>query len=406
MIKKIFHQIRRLLAKYWIEVNPQLRIVGITGSYGKTNSTVAITKVLSQKYPTVQTDLNLDTNYNLPITALKVKPWTEALVLEMGVDHKEEMDFHLSLVKPQIGVVTGITPVHSDKEHLGSLQGIIEEKGKLLKSLPKDGLAILNYDDINVRNMAGLSKTEIYFYGKDKVNCEVWADKIKVSLKGLTFDLHHHQKTLKVVSPLIGSHHAYTCMVAYLVGNYFGIEDEKILKAFKLVEPLQGRMSLEAGPLGSILVNDARRANPASTIAGLNTLSDLPGKRKIAVLGEMGELGSFSVEGHSMVGRELAKLKIDYLVAVGPLTKNIVEEAVKSGFPSVNCFLVKDVVEAAKVLKRLLRKGDLLYLKGSLLRHLERIVLILNNENVSCRKILCHHYQLCPTCSNLKNSLK
>lgn len=403
-MKQIFHETRRFLAKVWLELNSQLRIVGITGSYGKTNTTVAIAKVLSQKYPTIQTDLDLDTIYNLPITILKVKPWTEGLVLEMGVDHPGEMDFHLALARPQIGVLTGITPVHSDEEHLGSVEGIIEEKGKLLKSLPKDGLAVLNYDDENVRKMAKNSAAKVIFYGKDKKNCQVWADKIKVSFDGLTFNLHQNGKIFKICTGLIGSHHIYTCMAAYVVGNYLGVADEKILKALDQLEPLQGRLNIERGPKGSILVDDSRRANPASTIAGLITLSDLPGGRKIAVLGEMGELGDFSEKGHRMVGEKLANLKIDYIVAVGPLTKFTVDEALKNNLDSGKVFWVSDVTQAAKTLKNILKKNDMLYLKGSLLRHMERILLILEGKKVGCNIVSCHFYQPCFACPKLKRT--
>lgn len=403
LFKQFFHLTRRLLAKFWLEVNPQLRIIGITGSYGKTNTAVAVAKVLSKKYSTVQTDLNLDTVYNLPITILKVKPWTEALVLEMGVDHPGEMDFHLSLVKPQIGILTGITPVHSDKEHLGSLEGIIKEKAKLLQSLPVDGLALINYDDENARKMAKSTKAKMFFYGTDKKNCEVWADEVNVRMEGLTFNLHHQGKVLPIATGLIGSHHIYTCMVAYLVGTYLGVNDEKILQALAELKPLPGRLSLEKGPKGSILVDDSRRANPASTISGLVTLEELPGKRKIAVLGEMGELGSFSRKGHQQVGEKLAQLKIDYLVAVGSLTKDIVNEAVKNGFGKEKIFWAKDVSEAASVLDKILKKDDLLYLKGSLLRHLERIILLLEGKQVNCRLVSCHDYNSCLTCSKLIN---
>lgn len=404
--KNIFHRSRRFLAKFWLEVNPQLRIVGITGSYGKTSTTVAITKVLSKKFPTVQTDFNLDTVYNLPITILRVKPWTEGLVLEMGVDHPKEMDFHLSLVQPQIGVVTGISPVHSDKEHLGSLEEIIKEKSKLLEALPEDGLAVLNYDDENVRKMAKITNARFIFYGKDKKNCQVWADKIKINLEGLTFNLHHKEKLLKINTNLIGSHHVQTCMAAYIVGNYFGVSDEQILVALDELKPLQGRLNLEKGPMGCLLINDSRRANPASTIAGLITLSDLPGGRKIAVLGEMGELGNFSEEGHRLVGKRLAGLKIDFLVAIGPLTKFIVDEARKKGFSPKNSFWVVNVVEASEVLRKIIKKNDLIYLKGSLLRHLERVILILEGKKVDCQEISCHQYNLCQTCPKLLNNIK
>lgn len=401
-MKWYFHQLRRLLARFWLEVNPQLRIVGITGSYGKTNTAVAVAKVLSQRFPTIQSDLNLDTVYNLPITILKTKFWTEGLVLEMGVDCPGEMDFHLSLVKPQVGIVTGITPVHSDEEHLGSLEGIIKEKAKLLKALPEDGLAILNHDDENVREMAKLTKKKVIFYGIDKHNCDYWADKIEVRTEGLSFCLHDGEEELRIKTGLIGAHHIYTCMAAFAVGRYFNIAEDKIISALASLEPLSGRLNLEKGPKETILVNDTRRANPASTIAGLQTLADLPGKRKIAVLGEMGELGSFSEEGHRLVGKKVAQLKIDYLVTIGPLTKFIVDETVKNGFSSKKVFLAKDVQEAANILKKTIKKDDLLYLKGSLLRHLERVVLLLEDRQVDCHLVSCHRYQSCSTCPKLK----
>lgn len=396
--KRFFHLVRRQSAKTWLQLNPQLRIVGITGSYGKTNTTVAIAKVLAKKYPTVQTDLNLDTIYNLPMTILKVKPWTEGLVLEMGVDHPEEMDFHLSLVKPQIGVLTGITPVHSDSEHLGSIEGIIEEKAKLLKSLPQDGLAVLNYDDDRVRKMAKYSQAEVLFYGKDKKNCRFWAEEIAVSGAGLSFNLRSKDKILKIKTGLIGSHHIYTCLAAYAVGSYLGVLDEGIIEALSLLEPLQGRMNLEKGPRGTTIVNDSRRANPASTMAGLITLSDLPGKRKLAVLGEMGELGSFSEKGHRMVGQKAAELKIDCLITVGPMAKFIFEEADKNGLDPKKNYWAKDIVQAAAILGKILKKDDMIYLKGSLLRHMERIIYIIEGRKVNCRLVTCHHYQPCLTC--------
>lgn len=403
--KQIFHQGRRWLAKFWLEVNPQLRIIGITGSFGKTSTTVSIAKVLAQKFPTIKTDINLDTVYNLPITLLKIKPWTEALVLEMGVDHPGEMDLHLSLVKPQIGVITGITPVHSDKEHLGSIEGIIKEKSKLLKCLAKDGLAVLNYDDENVRKLASLTKARVLFYGKTK-DSDVWSNQVKVGKDGLSFDLHDQNKKIKVFTKLVGSHHVYTCMAAYLVGRYLGVSQEKYLKAMASLTPLSGRLSLEEGPLGTILVNDVRRANPVSTIAGLQTLADLPGKRKIAILGEMGELGSFNEEGHRLVGKKIVQLEIDFLLVIGPSTKFIIDEAVKSGFNKEKTFWVKDVVEAADVLRKIIKKGDLLYLKGSLLKHLERVILLLEGKQVNCYLVSCTLYQPCPTCPKLINNLK
>ncbi|MCL5090550.1 MAG: Mur ligase family protein, partial [Patescibacteria group bacterium] len=398
-LKNYFHQTRRALAKFWLEVNLQIKVVGVTGSYGKTTTVRAIAAVLSGKYSTNQTDLNLDTVYNLPITILKTKLWNEYLVLEYGVDHKEEMDQHLSLVKPKVAVLTGITPVHSDSEHLGSLENIIEEKSKLIKALPEGGLAIFNYDDPEVRKIGQKFAGRKIFYGLDK-KTDVWADKIKITLAGTEFFIHDEGDTVEIKTGLLGYPAVYSCLVGYIIGKDQGVKKEKIIEKLAELKPLSGRLSVEPGPRGAVLVNDAKRANPASTIAGLKTLAEFPG-RKIAVLGEMGELGDLGEKLHREVGQEAAKLKIDILVGVGPLTKEIINSAKKQGMKPNQLFWVKDVFEAAEILKKILQKDDLLYLKASLLRHLERVILILNGKEVACKEVVCHHYQNCQTCQRL-----
>ena len=403
-MKENFHRLRRFLAKLWLEINLQSTVVGVTGSYGKTSTVRAIAEILSAKYSVNRTDLNLDTIYNLPITLLKTKIWNEILVLEYGVDHRQEMDFHLSLVKPKIAVLTGITPVHSDEEHLGSLENLIAEKRKLVEAIPTDGVAIFNYDDEAVKKVGEEFKGRKVFYGLKK-GADVWAEKVRLSLQGTEFELQDGKVKTLVRTPLLGYPAVYTSLVAYVVGKELGLEKEKILSRLASLKPLPGRLSSEPGPRGTILVNDARRANPASTIAGLKSLAELPG-RKVAVLGEMGELGAYSEKMHRLVGEEAAKLKLDVVVGVGPLTKFIVEEAQKMGMKKSQLFWAKDVKEAAEILKMNLQEGDLLYLKASLLRHLERVLLLLRGEEVCCTEIVCHHYRSCSTCSRLKECVK
>jgi len=407
MAKKTFwkqplHQVRRLFAKQWLKLNPQVKIVAVTGSYGKTNITRAISQVLAEKYHVLQTDINLDTIYNLPLTILKLRTHHQVLVLELGVDQPREMDFHLDLVKPQIGVVTGITPVHSDAEHLGSLKNLIAEKGKLLQALPENGWAILNGDDLQVRKMARLTKARILWYGSDEKNCEWWIKKAKVNFSGTEMIVGN--KKDKVKTRLIGVHFAHTVLAAAAIGDKLGLSWTQIKRGLAKLRPLKGRMNLERGPKGTMILNDALRANPASTVAGLETLAALPAKRKIAILGEMGELGNFAKRGHRQVGGKAAGLKIDYLLGVGPLHNYSVQVALKKGMKKSQVFWAKDVQEAAQILKKLIQPGDLLYLKGSLLRHLERVILLLQGKKVDCRLVVCDHYQLCPTCSDLRTS--
>ncbi len=402
MLKKIFHRTRRIIAKAWLKLNHQVTIIGVTGSYGKTNTVRAITQVLSEKFKTIQTDLNLDTNYNLPITLLKIRPWHQKAVLEYGVDHVGEMDFHLSLVEPQIAVLTGVNPTHADEEHLGSVENIIKEKKKLLLSLPKNGLAVLNGDDQLVQPMARDLQAKVVFYGTDKKKCDFWAEKVKVGFKGTSFDLHYGNQKLRIKTGLIGRHFVQNCLAATAVGLNQGLSFSQIKQGLAKLKPLSGRLSVEKGPLGSVLLNDSLRANPASTLAGLQTLADLPTKgRRVAVLGEMGELGQSAEKEHQHIGRKLAELPIDFFLGVGPLQKLATQQALTSGLKKEQVFWAKDVLEAAQILKKILKKNDLFYLKGSRLKHMERILLALQGKKVGCRVAGCHFYYFCPDCPYL-----
>lgn len=406
-LKQIFHNTRRFLAKYWLALQPTTQIA-ITGSQGKTNTTRILATVLSFFAPTVVTDVNLDTIYNVPITALKVMPWTKFVIFELGIDHPGEMDLHLEIAQPKIAIVTGISPVHTDREHLGSLENLIKEKRKLIEALPENGYAILNWDDENVRNMATFTKAKVLKYGSVK-DCDVWFENIKVSLDGTEFKLfvkakipilndlrgaqneqsedEHAHGVKNAVSSfvtkirLIGKHHAQNIMAAYLVAKIVGLPKNLFLESITSLTPLPGRMSVETGPLGTTVINDALRANPASTTSGLQTLSEIDYKKgkKIAVLAEMGEL-AHPEEEHKKLGKLLANLKIDYVVGIGPLQKYVVEEAIENGFAKNNIYLAKDVYEAANFLKNIIKKGDLIYLKGSLYRHVERVLQILDGK--------------------------
>ncbi len=403
ILKKIFHKARRLLAKLWLRMNLQLTVIGVVGSYGKTNTAQAITAVLSQKYKTLRTDLNLDTIYNLPITILKTRPYHQKLILEYGVDHKGEMDFHLNLVKPHIAVLTGINPTHSGPGLLGSLKGVIEEKSKLLRVLPKDGLAVLNGDDEKVRKMAKFSKAKVCYFSLKDNEADFYVKDIKISFSGTSFKLLQkeggNKKGVSIKTGLVGRHFIQSCLPAIAVGLYQGLTLKEIKRGLGKLRPLAGRLSIEKGPKGSILLNDSLRANPSSTLAGLETLADLPSKgKRIAVLGEMGELGSLAEKEHQKIGDEVAKLNIDYLVSVGSLQKLTAQQAIKSGMDKDHVFWAKDTSQAANLLKKILKKDDLFYLKGSLLKHMERTLLILENKKVNCKVNSCHFYHPCKNC--------
>lgn len=391
--KKLFHHSRRIVAKNWLSFMPGLQIA-VTGSQGKTNTTNILTGVCEEFGETVVTDLNLDTTFNVPITALRVKPSTKYILWELGIDYPGEMERHLEITKPKVGIITGISPVHTDEEHMGSLKTLIKEKRQLIEVLPENGTAILNYDDENVRAMAPFTKAAILWYGSDSKKCDIYVDKktIKVSLEGTSAMFTYNNSRFEIRTKLIGIHQVYNLMVGYLIMKLINDKSTEIdfQRIIADITPLRGRMNIQKGPVNTLLLNDSLRANPQSTYAGLRTLDEIPYKkgRKIAVIGEMGELEN-PKEEHTETGALIAKMKLDYVLCIGPLRKFTIDEAVRKGFPKNKIDYAANVFEAADTLKKILQPDDLWYLKGSLLRNYKRIVQLLNGEKVCCEKILC-----------------
>lgn len=404
VIKPLFHKTRRFLAKRYLKLMPA-RQIAITGSQGKTNTTYVLQKILTSLGKVQKTDINLDTIYNVPITALKVRPWHKFVIFELGVDHPKEMTKHLEIVHPQVVIMTGISPVHTDKAHFGSLQKLIDEKSKLIKALPLSGYAILNYDDVHVRKMAKLTKANVLWFGTNPNICNVWADSIEVNLKGLKLTLHDGTHSLNVETTLIGKHHIYTIMAAYLVGKVFDLPDAKFIKKIKEIKPLKGRMSTEPGPMGSVVLNDSLRANPSSTAFGLITLDSIPLKKnkKIAVLGQMGEL-EFPEDEHKKIGDLIATLHINEVICVGGYQKYVYEEAIQKGFDKNHIYFAQNVFDAADILRPLLNKGDVVYIKGSLAKRIDRVIGLLKGAKIYCNEKLCHYYNPCATCKILKST--
>lgn len=396
-LKRVYHRGKRFLAKNWLSLFDPIQI-GITGSQGKTNTTEIVTKVLEEFGSTVRTDLKLDTTYNVPITALRVRPFTKFVVWELGIDHPGEMDRHHEIASPSISCVTGISSVHTDKEHMGSMEVYVREKRRIIEHLNESGTAILNFDNKYTKAMARFTKANVLFFGSSK-DCDFYIDQhsITVDLEGTTGTCYVKQKNgikkLEIKTGLIGAFHFYNIACSYLlVQSALPNKDisETFVDVVSQLHPLPGRMSIEKGPNDTILINDSLRANPESTKVGLETLSGIEYKkgRKIAVIGEMGELEEPEKE-HQETGRILKNLNIDLVVCIGKLRKFTVEEALKNGYPKDKIYYVNDIFEAYEFLKKHLKKDDLWYLKGSLLRNYNRILKLFKGEPVCCQSVIC-----------------
>ncbi|MEM7798835.1 MAG: UDP-N-acetylmuramoyl-tripeptide--D-alanyl-D-alanine ligase [Chloroflexota bacterium] len=357
------------VASYWRDQFPNLTVIGITGSIGKTSTKELVNSVLSYQFETHKTPKNYNNEIGLPLTVLQIDGSKSHAVLEMGMYAKGEIALLCEIAKPQIGMVTNIGPVHLSR--LGSIEAIVEAKRELVEALPADGVAILNRDDERVMNMAPFTKAQIFTYGLSK-EADLWADRvISRGLEGIKFFLHYQGRSWRVHVPLLGEHSVHTSLRAAAVGLACGMEMNDIVAGLQS-SPNQVRLITVRGPKNSLIIDDTYNASPDSVIAALNLLNDLEGRR-IAVLGDMLELGSEELKGHKLVGRR-ASTVADYLVTIGPLGKIIGEEALNVGMPPDQVYMFDETDSAAKHLETHIKKGDIILIKGSLGMQMDRIV--------------------------------
>ncbi len=348
------------------------RVIGVTGSVGKTTSKELIAAVLSTRYRTLKSEGNYNNEIGLPLMLLKLTEAHERAVLEMGFYQPGEIRFLCALARPQVGVVNNVYAVHL--ERAGSLEAIAQGKGELVEALPPapDGVAILNYDDPLVLAMSSRTRARVVTYGLDPA-ADVWADNIEsLGLGGMHFHLHHRHETLHVRVPLLGRHSVHTALRAVAVGLVEGLTWQEIVEGLRAIGATQLRLVAVTGPRGSLILDDTYNASPESVIAALNLLSELEGRR-VAVLGDMLELGSQEEMGHRLVGRRAADVA-QVLVTVGPRARIIAEEARDAGLDPGAVIELDDSQQALALLRDLISPGDVVLLKGSRGMRLDRLV--------------------------------
>lgn len=376
-LKKHAHLARIYLAQKYAKMLTRDKFIGITGSVGKTSTVLACQAVLSQKFKTtstLETDKkvpNLDMVFNLPMTILRVRPSTEKVVIEMGIEFPGEMDFYLSLVQPQTGIVTRIANAHS--QFLGGVEDILKEKGKLIEQLPKEGFAILNYDDPLVRTLSTKTKAQVLSYGLTN-EADVHASHIKVENFQLKFGINYGVERVDLKTKFLGRHMVYALLAAAALGISVGISLPKIKKALEAIEPADHRLKAFEGFNDSIILDDSYNAAPVAVEEAIETLSELPARRRIVVLGEMKELGEFSEKMHRQIAQKLYKEKPD-LVFLGTGEANIIaDELIKLGFiPERIDYNLKNS-EIVNKLFKILAKGDVVLVKGAHSLRLDEVV--------------------------------
>jgi UDP-N-acetylmuramoyl-tripeptide--D-alanyl-D-alanine ligase len=343
--------------------------IGITGSIGKTTTKETVAGVISQRYDTLKSEGNLNNEIGLPLTLLRLRPNHERAVLEMGMYARGEIAELAAIARPHIGVVINVGPSHL--ERLGSLEAIADAKAELVEALPPDGTAVLNADDLMVSGMAERTPAGIFTYGLS-AEADLWADSIaSLGLDGISFRMHYRDEKLYVKVPMLGRHSVHTALAAAAVGLVDGLNWQEILDG--LQEPRrQLRLVVVPGVNHSTILDDTYNASPDSTLAALNLLDDL-NNRKIAVLGDMRELGAYEVEGHEKVGVRAAAV-LDGLITVGELGRTIGEAAVEAGMPPETVLFTNNNTEAIEALRKILQPGDTVLIKGSRALQMEEIV--------------------------------
>jgi len=352
-----------------------VRVVGVTGSIGKTTTKETIYSVLSKSFPTLKSAENLNNEIGLPLALLGLEESHTRVVLEMGMYALGEIAQLADIALPQVGVVTNVS--YSHLERLGSLERIAQAKAELILALPPDGTAILNGDDPWVRAMGSMSKAPVLYYGLSP-DCHLQASHIESrGLEGMRFRMHYDHETLHVKIPLLGRHSVHTALAAAAVGLTEGQPWGRIVAGLRDIA-MQLRLIATPGVKGSTIIDDSYNSSPTSTLAALNLLAELKG-RKIAVLGSMLELGSYEEEGHRKVGRRVAEAA-DKLVAVGTLGAIIGREAVAIGMDEDNVFFAEDNQQAVQFLQDIVASGDLILVKGSRGMQMEEIVALLGEK--------------------------
>lgn len=344
-------------------------VIGITGSVGKTSTKEVTAAVLRRRYRTLKNPRSYNNETTMPIALLQLESDHEVAVLEMGIYGPGDLTLLTSIARPQIGIVTNVGPSHL--ERMNSLEVVARAKAELVEALPPEGHAILNIDDPLVRAMAERTRARTFFYGLDPA-ADIWADEItSKGLEGISFRVHHAGETVMLRLPLLGRHSVHTALAAATTGLILGLGWDAIVDGLR-DESAQLRLLAVPGVNGATLIDDTYNASPVSSLAALNLLSDLDGRR-IAVLGDMLELGPLEEKSHRMVGRRAAEV-VQMLVAVGQRARWIAEEALECGMPADTVQVVQTNADVVEILRGQLRPGDYVLVKGSRGAAMEGIV--------------------------------
>lgn len=318
-LKKIYRECRWGLAKVWLDLHPEVEVVGIAGSVGKTTTKDAISTVLSQGFGVVATEKNFDPIFNLPLSVFKIRG-KEKFVAELGIDGVGQMEKYMSLVRPKIGVLTRLSIEHTDSEHFGNLDTAIKEECKLIEYIQKDGWLIGNGDDDEIKKQITKYKGNKYIYGfglKNDARILNFKQKINIDKSAESeFEIEMNGERILFKTHLLGEHNALVAAGAFLVGKLMKMKTENIYRGLHELKPPCGRLNVQRSNWNGVIINDTYNASSAAVIELIKIMDELGDG--VLVLGDMLELGDYSKAEHLNVLKEALRSKIETILCYGP----------------------------------------------------------------------------------------
>ncbi len=357
----------------WYRTRFDLPVVAVTGTNGKTTTKDMIAAVLSTRMTAMRTEGNLNNHIGVPLTLFRLSREHEVAVVEMGMSHMGEIARLAEIARPTVGVITNVSEAHL--ETLRDLDAVAEAKGELLEALPKEGVAVLNADDPRVMEQATRSKARVVTFGVSSPadTRAVWVD----DSNGVSFEI---EGGATVALPTPGGHNVLNALAAVAVGRVFGVDHAAAAAGLAAFEPSPMRMSRVTVGRWTV-INDAYNANPGSLAAALRTLAALGrGRKKLAALGDMLELGERGPGAHREAGVLAAELGIDRLFLYGREVRALRDGAVEAGMSPERVHVFEDKRVLVRALGELLEEDAILLVKGSRAMRMEEVVELLRRE--------------------------
>lgn len=364
------------LAAYYRE-GLDTKIVGITGSVGKTSTKEFVSSVLGQKYKVLKTEGNFNNEIGVPLTLFKIRDFHEVAVIEMGISDFGEMHRLSYMVRPDICVMTNIGLCHL--ENLGSRDGILKAKSEIFDFASRDAVAVLNMDDDKLYSVKEVKNRKPVYYGMNR-NADVYAESVEANgiygTKAVIF-LKKEDKKIEVKIPLPGKHMVYNAMAAATVGEILGLGAEEIRQGIENIQSVGGRLHIIETEKYTI-IDDCYNANPVSVRSSLDVLNNAE-ERKVAILGDMFELGADEKKLHYQLGEYFKEKQIDMAVLAGELSENTYQGIRDSG-AATQVYYYKTLEDLLDYLDIMVQEKDVILVKASHSMHFEKIVEKLRNE--------------------------